>query len=70
MTKRRARVKKPPLACDNIFCLHFVGNGEGLSSWNKTKCSYYEIDPHYKGNPNGIKIENCEALKRFKKYGW
>jgi hypothetical protein len=61
--------KKDPV-CDNIFCLHHESNGEVLADWNKTRCSYYEVDPYYKGNPNGINIENCEALKKYKKYGW
>jgi hypothetical protein len=43
---------------------------KNLSSWNKTQCSFYEIDPYDKKNPEGFKVEDCEARKKYKRYGW
>jgi hypothetical protein len=56
--------------CDNIFCLHYESDSSKLADWNKTGCSFYEIDPYYKDNKDGFKVEDCEALKKYKKYGW
>lgn len=62
--------KRESAQCDNIFCLHHKTNSKDLAAWNKTMCSFYEIDPYHKGNPNGIKLEDCEARKKYKRYGW
>lgn len=63
-------LKKEPIQCDNIFCFHHGSMNKNLSSWNKTQCSFYEIDPYDKKNPEGFKVEDCEARKKYKRYGW
>jgi hypothetical protein len=64
-------MEKEPTKCENIFCLHHATNVEKMASWNKTDCSFYEVDPFdKKNNPNGIKVEDCEVRKKYKRYGW
>ena len=64
----KARSSKASKKCDNIFCFH---NSSKTLSWNKTDCLFYEIDPYRaKKNPNGFKVEDCPANKKYKDMGW
>jgi hypothetical protein len=55
--------------CDNIFCLHNVAMSE-LCSWNKTRCSMYEIDPVTEDNGDGFSVINCQARLKYVRMGW
>lgn len=59
----------PEMECDNEFCIHHAANHYGqISSWNKTKCDFWEIDPyHITNNRTGIRIDTCAARIRYKK---
>jgi hypothetical protein len=46
---------KKECECDNIFCFHHESMSKNLSSWNKTRCGFYEIDPYDRKN---VKQEN------------
>jgi hypothetical protein len=61
---------KKECECDNIFCFHHESMSKNLSSWNKTRCGFYEIDPYDRKNPGGFKVEDCEARKKYKRFGW
>ena len=57
--------------CENVLCLHNIVNKYGtFPEWNKTDCSMYEIDPCTESNPEGFKIQDCPALKTYRKFGW
>jgi len=60
----------PDMQCNNEFCLHHVLNSHvrhvpEISEWNKTQCTFYEIDPYGPDNKDGIRIDTCPARLRF-----
>ena len=63
----------PDMQCENEFCCHHVTNTPGgVSDWNKTKCSLYEIDPYdpkerTEEGLEGIRIDTCPARIKFVK---
>lgn len=58
--------------CENEFCIHHKTlHPYPLEKWNNTECSFYEIDPYdEKDNPDGFRVSECPARKKFKRMGW
>jgi hypothetical protein len=56
----------PDMPCENEFCSnHVVNCPDMVSDWNKTRCSFYEIDPYEAERNDGIRTDTCKARLRF-----
>ena len=62
---------QPDMPCENEFCHHHEVNSNGtIASWNKTKCSMYEVDPYEPDVQRefpGFRTDTCQARIRFMK---